>query len=124
MKIAIRAVGLALAAFFMVLAVSLARLGIISAFFFTDQGERDAGFVVWGAGILLYATVFAAAALLAISSGSYPRLWVVLAALALPMLALIPMGEFLPRPAGAWASAGLVLILAFAAVRITRPTNV
>jgi hypothetical protein len=127
-RIAIRAVGFTLAAFFIVLVVALARLGIILTFFFTDQGGRDASFVAHGLLTLLYAAVFATAAGLAISSGSYPRVWLVLAALALPMLPLTAMGAFLDcdmclpgrRRLGPWVSAGLALIIASAAVRIAR----
>lgn len=119
-RVAVRAVGFALAVFFMVLAVSLARQGIILTFFFTESGMGDASFEPAGLIILLYAAVFAMAALLTISSGSYPRVWLAIAVLALPLLALTAMGGYFPSPVGAWASAGLVLILAFAAVRIAR----
>lgn len=127
-RVAVRPVGFALAVFFMVLAVSLARLGIIQVFFFTDQGGREASFVAYGSLTLVYAAVFASAARLAISSGSYTRVWLVLAALALPALPLTAMGGFLDcdmclpdrRRLGPWVSAGFASILASAAVRIAR----
>ena len=123
-----RVIGYLAAVFFTVLAVSLARLGIILTFFFTDQGGRDASFVAYGALTLVYAAMFATAAGLAISSGSYFRVWLVLAALVLPVLPLTVLGGFLDcdmclpdrRRLGPWVSAGFVLILASAAVRLVR----